>query len=349
MSEADDDSGTRSPFALGFAAAVGVGLAYLLFRALVDARDILVLVALALFFAAGLDPGVRFVVQRLGLPRGLAVAVVFVVIAGVFTGFGFAVVPPLVDQTTSFVHKLPGYLTDLQHNRRIADLDRRFHVINRLRDYVQSGDLFRSFAGNVLSAGTAVATTIFEGLTVLVLTLYFMAYFDDIKTFAYGMAPGSRRGRATQIGTKITDQIGDYVAGNLILAFVAGLVSLLWLWAIGAPFPYALAFVIALLDVVPLIGAPVAITVVSVIVLIDSTAAGIATIAFLIAYQLVENFVVVPRLFTKMPRINPAATIIGAVAGAQLLGVIGFLLALPLVAVIDLILRELVVPRQARN
>jgi predicted PurR-regulated permease PerM len=348
VSETDDDAGSRSPFALGFAAAVGVGLAYLLFRALVDARDMLVLVALALFFAAGLDPAIRFA-RRLGLPRGLAVAVVFVVIAGVFTAFGFAVVPPLVDQTTSFVHKLPGYLTDLQHNKRIADLDNRFHVINRLRDYVQSGDLFRSFAGNVLSAGTAVATTVFEGVTVLVLTLYFMAYLDDIKSFGYGIAPGSRRRRVTEIGTKITDQIGDYVAGNLILAMVAGLVSLLWLWAVGAPFPYALAFVVALLDVVPLIGAAVAITVVSAIVLIDSTGAGIATIVFLVGYQLVENLVIVPRLFTRMPRINPAATVIGVVAGAQLLGVIGFLLALPVVAVIDLILREVVVPRQARQ
>ena len=348
MLDADDDSATRSPFALGFAAAVGVALAYLLFRSVVDARDMLVLVGLALFFAAGLDPAVR-AVRRLGLPRALAVAVVFVVIAGVFTGFGFAVVPPLVDQTSSFVHKLPGYLTDLQHNRRIAELDHRFHVINRLRDYVQSGDIFRNLAGNVLSAGTAVATTVFEGVTVLVLTLYFMAYLDDIKSFAYSMAPRSRRERATEIGAKITNQIGDYVAGNLILALVAGLVSLLWLWAIGAPFPYALAFVVALLDVVPLIGAALAIVIVSVIVLISSTAAGIATLAFLVCYQVVENYVVVPRLFIHMPRINPVATILGALAGATLLGVVGFLLALPLVAVIDLILRELVMPRQARR
>ncbi len=348
MLDADDDSATRSPFALGFAAAVGVALAYLLFRSLVDARDMLVLVGLSLFFAAGLDPGVRLA-TRLGLPRALAVAVVFVAIAGVFTGFGFAVVPPLVDQTASFVHKLPGYLTDLEHNRRIADLDHRFHVIGRLRDYVQSGDIFRSLAGNVLSAGTAAATTVFEGVTVLVLTLYFMAYLDDIKSFSYSMAPRSRRRRATEIGTKIAKQIGDYVAASLILALVAGLVSLLWLWAIGAPFPYALAFVIAMLDVVPLVGAALAIVIVSTIVLISSTAGGLATIAFLICYQIAEKVVVIPRLFTQMPRINPVATIVGALAGLKLLGVIGFLLALPLVAVIDLILREVVIPRQARR
>jgi predicted PurR-regulated permease PerM len=348
VADADDDWRTRPPLTLGFAAAVGVGLAYLLFRSLVHARDILVLVGLSLFFAAGLDPLVR-AAKRLGLPRALAVGVVFVVIAGVFTGFGFAVVPPLVDQTTAFMHKLPGYLDDLQRNPRIADFDSRFHLINRLRDYIESGDILRNFTGNVVSAGTALATTVFEGVTVLVLTLYFMAYLDDIKNFAYSMAPRSKRGRATDLGTKIANQIGDYVAGNIILALVAGLVSLLWFWAIGAPFPYALAFVVALLDVVPVIGAAVAILIVSTIVLITSTAWGIATIAFLFCYQLVENYVVVPRLFTRIPRINPAATIVGALAGFQLLGVIGFLLALPLVAVIDLILREIVIPRQARQ
>jgi predicted PurR-regulated permease PerM len=80
----------------------------------------------------------------------------------------------------------------------------------------------------------------------------------------------------------------------------------------------------------------------------SSTAAGIATFVFLVCYQLVENLVVVRRLFTRLPRVNPAATIIGVVAGAQLFGVIGFLLALPVVAVIDLILREILIPRQAR-
>ena len=86
-----------------------------------------------------------------------------------------------------------------------------------------------------------------------------------------------------------------------------------------------------------------------VIVLIASSVAAIATIVFLVCYQIVENDVVVPRFLTQVPRINPVATIIGALAGATLLGVIGFLLALPLVAVIDLILREIVVPQQAER
>ena len=333
---------------VGFAAAVGVGLAYLLFRVLVDARDILVLLALSLFFAVGLDPGVR-AVQQLGLRRPLAVGVVFLCLAAAATGFGFAVVPPLVDQITNFVHNLPGYLSDLQHNPRVGRLDQRFHLINKIKSYVVSGDLVKTLAGNVLNAGTAVASTVFDGFTVLVLTLYFMAYLDHITAFGYRLAPRSRRQRAEQIGSKILAQVGEYVAGNLVLALIAGSFSLIWLAAIGAPVPIALAFVVAMLDVIPLIGATLAALVVSVIVLIASIPLGIATIAFFIVYQILENHLLVPRLFRNRVSISPVAPIVGALAGATLLGVIGFLLAIPLVATLDLILREVVVPRQRRR
>jgi predicted PurR-regulated permease PerM len=337
--------GTVSPFVVGFAAAVGVGIAYLLFRVVVDARDMLILVSLSLFFAVGMDPMVR-IAQSWGLRRPLAVAAVFFGLVAVAAGFGFAVVPPLVDQITNFSHHLPGYITDLENNNKIHRLDARLHLLNRIHTYVQSGSLAKTLAGRALTAGTALATTIFDGLTVLILTLYFMAYLDEIVDFGHRLIPRSRREGARTVSTKITRQLGEYVAGNLLVALIAGAVTLVWLAIIGAPTPIALAFVVALLDVIPLVGAAIAATIVVTIVSINSIPAGIATIVFFVAYQLGENYVLVPRLFRTRVRINPAATIIGALAGATLLGVAGFLIALPLVAVIDLVLRDVVIPRQ---
>jgi predicted PurR-regulated permease PerM len=345
MAQSAAPSTGLSPFRVGFAAAVGVGIAYLIFRSLVDARDAIVLISLALFLAVGLDPAVRLV-ERLGLRRGLAVVVVFIVIAGVFVGFGFAVVPPLVEQTTSFIHNWPGYVTDLEHNRQIASLNKRFHVLDRVQDYLSSGGLEKNLAGNALQGATAAASTIFEGFSVLILTLYFMAYLSQIKTFASNLTPRSRRERMGEITDHISAQLGDYVAGNLVLAIISGAVTLLWMWIVGAPVPFALAFVVALFDVIPLAGAPIAAAIATGVVWNSSTAAGIATLVFFLCYQLIENYIVTPRLLSHVPRINPAATIIGALAGYTLLGVIGFLVAIPLVAVIDLVLREVVVPRQ---
>jgi predicted PurR-regulated permease PerM len=338
-------SPTISPFIAGLAAAIGVGIAYLLFRLVVDARAMLVLVGVSLYFAVGMDPFVRLV-QGWGLRRPLAVTAVFLTLAAVATGFGFAVVPPLVDQITLFAHRLPGYLMDLEHNKRIHRLDSRFHLLEKAQHYVQSGDLAKTLAGRVLTAGTALATTIFDGLTVLVLTAYFMAYLNEISDFGHQLIPRTRRETVRGVTAKITQQVGEYVAGNLVVGLIAGIVTVVWLAVIGAPFPIALAFVVALLDVVPFVGAAIAATVVSVIVLINSSAAGIATIVFFVVYQLIENYLLVPRLFPTRVTINPAATILGALVGATLLGVVGFLLAIPLVATVDLVLTDVVMPRQ---
>jgi predicted PurR-regulated permease PerM len=274
------------------------------------------------------------------------VTIVFLGLLAVATGFGFAVVPPLVDQVTNFSHHLPGYITDLQNNNRIHHLDARLHVLDKVRKFIDSGDLAKSLAGRALTAGTALATTVFDGLTVLILTLYFMAYLDDIVEFAHRLVPRTRREGVREVSDKITRQLGEYVAGNVLVALIAGAVSLVWLTIINAPTPIALAFVVALLDVIPLVGAAAAAVIVTTVVSIHSVPAGIATVVFFVLYQLGENYVLVPRLFRTRVRINPAATIIGALAGATLLGVVGFLIAIPLVAVIDLVLRDVVIPRQ---
>ncbi|MGI8666062.1 MAG: AI-2E family transporter, partial [Jatrophihabitans sp.] len=165
---------TYSPFRLGLTAAIGFGLAYLLFRAAQQGQDTLLLLLLALFLAAGLDPAVRRV-EAFGLSRGPSVAVVFVVALLLLTGLGFAVVPPLVEQTSTFVHNLPGYVTELQNKRRVADLDRRFGVLKAVQNYLRDSSLINPLAGNLLTVGSAVASHVFQVFSLAILPLYFLA------------------------------------------------------------------------------------------------------------------------------------------------------------------------------
>jgi predicted PurR-regulated permease PerM len=337
---------TYSPFRLGLTAAIGFGIAYLLFRALQQGRDTLILLALSLFLAAGLDPIVRRV-ERLGLKRGLSVAVVFVGALLFLTGIGFAVVPPLVNQTSSFVHKLPGYVTELQNNRRIADLDRRFGVLKSIQNYLHESQLIKQLAGNLLTVGSTLATTIFSVFSLAILTLYFLAYLRDITGFAYRISPASRRQQISRIGDKIIVQIGQYVAGTVALALISGTATLLFLWIARVPYPFALAFIVAVLELAPVVGSVLAATVVSTVVILESAPTGIATICFFVIYEVAQRVFLVPRLLNSSVRISPAAAVVGALAGYTMLGVIGFLVSIPLVAVLTLILREIVLPRQA--
>lgn len=337
---------TYSPFRLGLTATVGFGLTYLLFRALDQSKDTLLLLALSLFLAAGLDPAVRRM-ESAGLKRGLAVALVFVGVLMFLTGMCLAVVPPLVEQTTTFVNNLPEYVTDLKHNRRIADLDRRFGVLDWLQNRLEGPHVADQVAGNLLSVGAIVVSTVFKIFTLAILTLYFLAYLRDITAFAYRLTPASRRTQVSGIGDKIVAQIGAYVVGTAALALLRGTVTLVFLWAIGVDYPFALAFIAAVLDLAPVVGTALAGLVVSTVVLLESVPQGLAVIAFFLGYEVLARLVFFPRLLHRSVRISPAAALVGALAGYTTLGVVGFLVSIPLVAVITLIIREVVLPRQA--
>ncbi|HEU5269869.1 MAG TPA: AI-2E family transporter [Jatrophihabitans sp.] len=339
---------TYSPFRLGLTAAVGFGLAYLVFRALYRGQEAVLLLLLALFLAIGLDPAVRRV-ESWGISRGLAVAGVFVSALLLLTGLGFAVVPPLVGQTQHFVNNLPNYITELQHNRRIADLDRRFGLLQSAQDHLKQSALLKNVTDNLLSVSTAIASIIFQVFSLAVLTLYFLAYLDDIIAFGYRLTPASRRSQVMKIGDKIVAQIGHYVVGTTALALLRGLFTLALLAGLGVPYPFALAFIAAVLDIAPVVGTALAFVVVSTVVLLDSVPKGIVVICFFIGYEVLARLVFIPRLLDRSVRINPAAALVGALAGYAVFGVIGFLISIPLVAVITLILREVLLPRQAHR
>jgi predicted PurR-regulated permease PerM len=106
------------PFIFGFVGALGVLLAYVLVQAVLSARSVLILIVVAMFLAVGLDPMVQAMVRR-GLRRGVAITIVSLGVLAVFVGFGAAVLPPLVEQTTEFAQTIPGYLADLETNERV--------------------------------------------------------------------------------------------------------------------------------------------------------------------------------------------------------------------------------------
>jgi predicted PurR-regulated permease PerM len=334
----------RSPFRVGFGGAIGVGLAYLLYRALVNAQSVIVLVLVSAFLAIGLNPTVSRL-ERLGLRRGAAVGSVFLAVAAFFSIVGYAILPPLVEQGSRFIRSLPQYVEDLKKNRTIADLDKRFHVIDRVQDYLSHrfGD---QAASNILSLGSTVASTVFRGLTILILTLYFLSYFNQITQTAYRLVPRTRRARATLLGEEILGRVGGYVAGAFVVALIAGSTSLIMLASLGVAYPLALALVVMITDIIPLIGATVGAAAVTVIVLIGSLPKGIAVLVFFLVYQQVENYVVYPRVMKRSVDINPAAAIVGALVGGTLLGVVGALIAVPATAAIQLIVKEVVLPRQ---
>jgi predicted PurR-regulated permease PerM len=190
---------------------------------------------------------------------------------------------------------------------------------------------------------SAVANT----FIVIVLTLYFLASLPSVKRAGYALAPASKRARVTDLGDRILRNVGSYVSGAFIVAMVAGISSLIFLFVVGlGEYAVALAAVVALLDVIPMIGATIGAVVVTAIGFATDPKIGLICVIFYVAYQAVENYIVYPRVMARSVDIPGSLIVVAALVGAALLGVIGALLAIPTAAALLLLLREVVRPRQ---
>jgi predicted PurR-regulated permease PerM len=335
----------RSPFRLGLFGGLGFLTAYGLVHALAAIQSVLILLLISGFLAVGLNPAVELF-ERRGIPRGRAVAVVLVIVLLAFTGFLLAIVPPIIDQTQQFSKEAPTYLDELLRNRTVRDLDNRFHVIKQANDYLTSPNLAANTFGGVLGVGRIVLGAVFSALTVLTLTLYFMASLPAMKAAAYRAVPRSRRARVGLLADDILERVGGYVAGALTIAFCAGLSSFIVLLATGMPYPVALALVVAFTDLVPVIGATIGAVVVAGVAFTQSVQTGLIVAVFYVVYQQVENYLLYPHIMKRSVDVSPAVTIVAVLVGGGLLGVVGALLAIPTAAAIQLVLTEVVAPRQ---
>ena len=334
----------RSPFVIGFLGGLGALTAYYGVAAIRGALNILILVFIALFLAVGLNPAVVRL-QRWKVPRGLAVAIVVLGVFLFFCGGLVALVPPIVGQADAFFDRLPAYLDDLNRNTTLRELDTRYHVIERMKTAVTPGSLTLA-AGGLLGGIGLVFGTIFNILTVVILTIYFLAAFDRIKRGAYRLVPASRRERVQALGDEVLTKVGAYITGALLIALIAGVTTAAFLLTIGVPYAIALAAIVALFDLVPQIGAMLGAVSVSIVGFAVSVPVGITCVVFFILYQQLENWLIYPRVMSRTVRVTDLAAIVAALLGAALLGVVGALIAIPAVAAIQLIVREVVIPRQ---
>ena len=328
----------RSPFFIGMTGAAGVAVTYGLVELLLRARSVLILIGLAFFIAAGLDPVVVWLTRR-GMPRWAAVTtVVFgcVALAGAFLA---AAVPPLATQTSALIHELPRYVHELQnHSSTLGRLNDKYHIEQRTSNLLSTKGT--ALVGGVIGAGQIVISTISSMLLVAVMTIYFLAAMPRTKLFFYRLVPHSRRPRVILIGDEIFTKVGGYVLGNVITSFIAGAGTFFWMLAFGIPYPALLGLLVFLLDLIPIIGSTIGGAIVTLVALTVSLPVAIATLVFYCGYRLAEDYLLVPRIIGHTVKVPALVGMIAVVLGGVLLGIIGALIAMPVAAAIGLILNE---------
>jgi predicted PurR-regulated permease PerM len=337
----------RSPFMIGMTGALGVAVSYGFVELIIRARAVLILIGLAMFIAAGLDPVVGWLVRR-RVPRWAAVLIVVSCAVAVLAAFLAAAIPPLASEAAGLAHQIPHYLHALQdRNSQLGKLNARYHIQQHLSRLVTGNE--SSWVGGILGAGELVLSTASSIIVVLVLSIYFLAGLPRIKVFAYQLVPHSRRTRVILIGDEILAKVGGYVLGNFITSVIAGLGTYFWLLAFGIPYPLLLAMFVALLDLIPVIGSSVAGAVVTLVALTVSLPVALATLAFYVGYRLAEDYLIVPRVIGRTVQVPAIVSLVAVLIGGVLLGIIGALVAIPIAASIRLLLHEIAIRRLDRS
>jgi len=307
-----------------------------------------------LFLATFLAVSVAAPVNRLSkrMPRGGAIAVVYLLLILVPLGIAAIMIPPAVQATSDLVSEFPSYVQDLnqtvQENETLKGLNEDYDLVGKLEDAAQdaAGSL-DNVAGTLADVGAGLVGSLFALFTIVVMSMFMVA--RGRQWLEAGLARRSATeaealGRALD---RMASAVSSYVGGALLQATIAGVVSFIVLQILGVPSPLALAVLIALLDLIPLVGATLGAFLVALVTLFTGfPTVTIIWVIFSIAYQQFENYVIQPRIQSRAVELDPFVIVVAAIFGGTLVGVIGALLAIPVAAALQIAVREFMLYRR---
>lgn len=338
------------PLVVAFIATLGVLGGLVLGSAIASITTIIVYIVLALFVSLGLDPIVRLL-ERRGLSRGGGIAIVFGVFALLAIGFFVLVLPPILTQVGQFVTAFPQAVQDAVTSEWFLALptdlqDAISAALVELSDLLAQPETIAAIGGGALAVGIGIVNGITASFIVIALTLYFLASLTGMKEALYSLAPARDRPTLSDMTERITASVGSSLIGSVTLSSINAAVVFVLHLVIGLPFAALMAFIAFVITLIPLFGSVIFWLLASGVALFSSpTQALIFFIAYLIYIQ-IESYVVSPRVMNRAVSIPAALVLIGALVGGALMGVIGVLVALPIMASLLLIIREIVVPKQ---
>ena len=301
-------------------------------------------IVIASFLAVALSGPVNLLHRH--MRRGLAVAVVYLSLLLIPIGVAAAILPPLVSQGVDFVNNLPKYSQDLrnevQKNPKLEKLNKKFGITDQLSKLAANAPSRIGEAATVVrDLGGAIVSSIFAGLTIFVLSIFMVARGRD---WIEGLLRlrGGRQADATAVALeRIGNAVGNYIAGAAVQATLAAVTAFIVLTALGVPFAGALAVLVGLFDLLPLVGATIAAVFVGIVTVFnDFPAATIIWAIFAIAYQQFENYVIQPQIQKRAVELEPFIVLVSVLFGAELFGVIGAILAIPFAASVQIAVQE---------
>jgi predicted PurR-regulated permease PerM len=331
-------------------ALVVIAVAVLLALVFLNVRTTLRWVLAAVFVALALAPAVELL-ERLGvrgrrLPRWLAILAVYLGAAALFVFAVLHVIPPIVDEVENVGSEVPAYVKDLEDWAEKSDafqeLNRDYDITQTLNEQAKS---LPSRLGDAAGEAEAITLTLAHNLlaAITVLALAFFLLLDRGRMYERGLdrLPAAAASRGRRIGAGIYRVVKSYVSVNVVLAIAAGLFTWGMLELLGVELAVPLGVIVGFLDLIPLIGLTAGGLVVAAVAALHDfpTALIVWAVAFLV-YQQLQDRVIQPLLYRNAVQVNPALAIVAILIGAELVGILGALLAIPIAGSIGVIVKE---------
>jgi predicted PurR-regulated permease PerM len=301
---------------------------------------------IALFLAVALSPPVNVLARR--MRRGLAITIVYLGLLAVPLLLIALIVPPLITEGERFVDNLPQYARDVsdfvQENRRLREINQDYDITGQLEnEAAKLPGRLGGAAGTLRDVGFGIVNSTFALITILVLAAFMLGSGRRWTDAAIRMRPPEQRERLRRSLDHMASAVGGYVAGALTIALIAGVATYLVLLILGVPFRAPLAVIAGLFSLIPLVGATIAAFLIGIVTLFENfPTATIIWAIWAIVYQQFENHVIQPQVQKRTVHVQPFVTIVAVLFGSSLLGVLGALVAIPVAASIQILLREYV-------
>ena len=305
-------------------------------------RSILGLVFISIFLAVAMGPGVDLYQHRARMPRGVAILFVYLTILGAIVGLGLLVVPPIVTGVNHFVGKVPTYVQDLRKNPTVRKYDNKYHVTQKLdKEAKKLPSRLGTAASALTSVTVGVFSAIFQLVTVLVLTFFFLLDGKRMVEWGLRQLPPERSERTRSVMQDVYQATSGYVVGNLIISVIAGTGTYVVLMILGVPFAVPLSVLMAFLDLIPLVGATIGGVGIGIVAAIsDFPTALIVWAIYFIVYQQIENNILQPVIYRRTVALHPLVVLIAVLIGGSQLGVLGALIAIPVAAGLQILVKD---------
>lgn len=317
---------------------IKIVLVGLVIFALYAVRELLLILLVSVVLASAMDPLVDWLYRKARFPRGLSVILVYLVFISFVGAVIYFLIPPMVAQFNQLAGRLEGFRLEL--SSRASAIPKFLDELGLGRGLASLGENFARFTSNLFQTTLGVFSGIIEVVSVLAITFYLISSENGLKNFVRSLTPFKHQFYVLAVTDKIQRKIGRWLLGQLILSGFIFLLSFLGLSILGVKFALALALLAGLLEIIPYLG-PILSAIPAVFVaFVQSSPLAVFVILLYVVVQQVENYILVPKVMGRTVGANPVIILLAVLVGFKIAGILGMLLAVPVVAAIGVFLTD---------